>query len=241
MTTLLRNAFSAIMLIFFLRGLPISFSEERRVSPEPAETPKTGLIFTISLDHHAYNLSDKIILVTGEVKNLGPMSDGLDFGRPPRFRITQNGTLIEDGTTSRWLEMRAIRSILMAPGESEILKWNLKGYMGNEFDTPGKYTVQASLANPSHDEPLEVYWDPKRSLISNIVEFEILPPEGQKPQPGESIQPAGGSNEPPPSEQAAEKPSSAFPVWIFYIIGALAAAAIIAAFAIIRSRKRRSP
>ncbi len=133
--------------------------------------------------------------------------------------------------------------MLLDPGKSVVFTWQLTNtLLAEKLKAPGKYTIQASW---SLEEFPEVYWDAEKSLISNVVEFEILPPEGENGRDGRvdgehdtDGNARDGERADSQSDDAggAEETSLA---WLLYLLIGLAALAVLALVIYLLAARRR--
>ena len=233
---------AALIVGVLCNGHNLAGEEPRRITP--TSPLSEGLRFTISLDRQTYKPGEEIN-VRGKIQNMDTRDRGAGgIDGTPRFRIMRNGTLIEDGDTNFWLGTPRALGVLLHPGKSRVFTWKLTAtFFEEELKKPGKYTIQASW---SLEDFSEVYWDTEKSLISNVVEFEILPPEGEN---GRNER-ADGEHDTDGNARDGERADlqsddtggakETSLAWLLYLLIGLAALAILAfAIYLLRTRGRK--
>jgi len=92
-----------------------------------------------------------------------------------RYKITHDGEIVESGHTQAPGLSPDTDQVFLPGGVKDHVRNINEGFLAAKFQKAGKYTLQISLPTdrPSDGDP----WtpDPKMNIISNIIEFEILP------------------------------------------------------------------
>jgi hypothetical protein len=197
-------------------------------------------VITAVCDKRTYRLEDRVVLHI-HIENMGKASEGVAGPSTVRYRITCDGAIVEDGRKAPPGLTGDVIEIL-EPGEYKDFSFVLnKTYLKDKFQKPGKYTVQVSWAvnRRADGDPWDT--DPTMNLISNVAEFEILPPAGntgantgQGQSPPETTQ-----GQAPPIAQTNAKAAC----WPWYAYALIAAGVLItgaAGYLIIRRRRSHS-
>ena len=126
MRTLTFLATAVLLLMVSLLGRPGLAVEEEADTPGPNfSTAAEGLSFTIFLDRQTYKVGEEIS-IKGKIENLTRYyRSGGGLADTPRFKITRNGTLIEEGDTDFWPGLRMGGGVLLHPGKSRVFSWRL--------------------------------------------------------------------------------------------------------------------
>ena len=147
------------------------------VDVDPKTLPQDKRVrLSISADKPRYVVGEKIP-VTLTFENLGPL-DGEeitvpDLDDPLLYRLTRNGKSVTI-TLPDEIELSPAKIHHMGIDATheehiDLLQSPLRDYL----ETPGKYTLQLTVPFPKSPD---AYWQDGKSLVSDILEFEIVVP-----------------------------------------------------------------
>jgi len=240
MTRLLLSV-PAVIFVLCIGGVTYVGGEEATGSPSIGR----DLHIAMSSDKQLYRMGECVTLKI-TFTNTSDYNYAIGPAWDRHFRITRDGELIEDGST-KYTGHATYTTDIIYPHQSRTYDYpiNQQVYLGNKFMKSGKYTVQVSwpIDRQLGDKD---YWnpDPRLNFISNVVEFEILPPEGTTQEhPGENHteptqpQPEGTT----PAPEPAGNKSIASSTWPWYTYALIALGVLIiggAAYFILSKRKK---
>ena len=235
--------FILVVLALFFFGSQSMWAEESngtRSSNEPL--PGDRIRFTISLDRNSYQVSDEILLTVRfenlENWQLSPSKPSL--GSTTLCRITRDGEVVEDGTKTRAM-IADVRFVLHGYESRNFVFELNKSFYEKSLKRPGEYTLQCSHQYPS----IGPHWGKETALISNTVEFEILPPEGEN---GRGERPNGehvtdgnardGERADSQSDDTGGAKETSL-TWLLYLLIGLAVLAVLALVIYLLAARRR--
>jgi hypothetical protein len=238
----MRRILIAVLLSFTCSyGAAFLFASD--ASEGPPDEAKKSLRIVISTDKMTYHSGDKITLSI-RIENTGDRTTSImGQGVRRQYKITCNGIPINTESITSRVE-KADFAVLIRPHEVRNYT-DVLDPVARYMTEPGKYTVQVSwpLAERPPDSDIDPWVpDPYKNLISNVVEFEILPAEGQTgPDTGHSQNPPEATQgQAPPIPQTSAK-AACWPWYGYALIALGVLSAGVIAYFIIRTHKKSAP
>lgn len=216
----------------------ITHSEQANTFSNDTGAPANGMSITMTTNKTVYILGQGVMVYI-HIENKNAFVQGIGADAGVRYKITCNGTTVEDGHTPV-PGLQGNTSHMMHPGDFEDYSFNIS-YLRDKFQAPGRYTLQVSWPcdRPGDGDPWDP--DPRMNLISNVVEFEILPAEaGDGSHHQQSTAPPQGGGSPQPQENTRPSSSRSTP-WPWYAYALIAFGVLIVggtAYFILSKRKK---